>query len=38
MPTERALQLLSALEQNEKDEQKKQLALLRAARKKGKDW
>jgi Ca-activated chloride channel family protein len=38
MPKERAMQLLSALEQNEKDEQKKQLALLRAARKKGKDW
>ena len=38
MPKERAMQLLSALEQNEKDEQKKQLALLRAGKKKGKDW
>ncbi len=38
MPKERAMQLLSALEQNEKDEQKKQLAMLRAAKKKGKDW
>ncbi len=38
MPKERAMQLLSALQQNEKEEQKKQLAALRAAKKKGKDW
>jgi tetratricopeptide (TPR) repeat protein/Mg-chelatase subunit ChlD len=38
MPKERAMQLLAALQQNEKEEQKKQLALLRAGKKKGKDW
>ena len=38
MPKERALQLLSALQQNEKDEQKKLLARKAASRKKTKDW
>ncbi len=38
MPKERAMQLLDALQQNEKAEQQKALALLRAKRKKGKDW
>jgi tetratricopeptide (TPR) repeat protein len=38
MPRERAMQLLDALQQNEKAEQKKLLALKRAQRKKGKDW
>jgi Ca-activated chloride channel family protein len=38
MPKERAMQLLDALQQNEKAEQKKQLALKRAQKKKGKDW
>ena len=38
MPKEQAMQLLSALEQSEKAEQKKQLAALRAGKKKGKDW
>jgi hypothetical protein len=38
MPKERAMQLLSALEQNEKDEQRKLLAKKPAAKKKAKDW
>jgi hypothetical protein len=38
MPKERAMQLLDALQQNEKAEQQKALALQRAKRKKGKDW
>jgi Ca-activated chloride channel family protein len=38
MPKERAMQLLDALQQNEKAEQKKLLAQKRAQRKKGKDW
>ncbi len=38
MPKERAMQLLDALQQNEKAEQQKALALQRAQRKKGKDW
>jgi Ca-activated chloride channel family protein len=38
MPKERAMQLLDALQQNEKGEQKKLLAAKRAQRKKGKDW
>ena len=38
MPKERAMQLLDALQQNEKSEQKKLLAAKRAQRKKGKDW
>ena len=38
MPRERAMQLLDALQQNEKAEQKKLLALKRAQKKKGKDW
>jgi Ca-activated chloride channel family protein len=38
MPKERAMQLLDALQQNEKNEQKKLLAAKRAERKKGKDW
>ena len=38
MPKERAMQLLDALQQNEKNEQKKILAAKRAERKKGKDW
>jgi Ca-activated chloride channel homolog len=38
MPRERAMQLLDALQQNEKAEQQKALALKRAQRKKGKDW
>lgn len=38
MPKERAMQLLEALQQNEKDEQRKLLALQRAGKKKGKDW
>jgi Ca-activated chloride channel family protein len=38
MPRERAMQLLDALQQNEKAEQKKLLALKRAQRRKGKDW
>ena len=38
MPKERAMQLLDALQQNEKAEQQKALALKRAQRKKGKDW
>lgn len=38
MPKEQAMQLLSALEQTEKEQQRKQLEALRAQRKKGKDW
>ncbi len=38
MPKERAMQLLDALQQNEKAEQQKALALVRAKKKKGKDW
>ena len=38
MPKERAMQLLDALEQNEKTEQRRLLALKRAQKKKGKDW
>jgi tetratricopeptide (TPR) repeat protein len=38
MPKERAMQLLDALQQNEKAEQKRLLALKRAQKKKGKDW
>jgi Ca-activated chloride channel homolog len=38
MPRERAMQLLDALQQNEKAEQKKLLAEKRAQKKKGKDW
>ncbi len=38
MPKERAMQLLEALQQNEKAEQKKLLAHKRAQRKKGRDW
>jgi Ca-activated chloride channel family protein len=38
MPKERAMQLLDALQQNEKAEQKRLLALKRAQKKQGKDW
>jgi Ca-activated chloride channel family protein len=38
MPQQRAMQLLDALQQNEKAEQKKLLALKRAQKRKGKDW
>ena len=38
MSKERAIQLLKALEQNEKAEQKKKLEAERAKRRKGKDW
>ena len=38
MPRERAMQLLDALQQNEKAEQKKLLAQKRAQKKPGKDW
>ena len=38
MPKERAMQLLDALEQNEKAEQKKLLLARRAQKKGGKDW
>ncbi len=38
MPKERAMQLLEALQQNEKEQQKKLLAAKRAGAKKGKDW
>jgi Ca-activated chloride channel family protein len=38
MPKERAMQLLDALEENEKAEQRRLLAEQRAKRKKGKDW
>ena len=38
MPKDRAMQLLQALQQNEKAEQKKLLLAKRAQRKTGKDW
>ncbi len=38
MPRERAMQLLEALQQNEKNEQKKLLAAQRAKKKGAKDW
>jgi Ca-activated chloride channel family protein len=38
MPKERAMQLLQALQQNEKEQQRKQLREKRAAKKGGKDW
>jgi Ca-activated chloride channel family protein len=38
MPKERAMQLLDALEENEKAEQRRLLAEQRAKKKKGKDW
>jgi Ca-activated chloride channel family protein len=38
MPKERAMQLLDALQQNEKAEQKKLLAQKRAQKRKGRDW
>jgi tetratricopeptide (TPR) repeat protein len=38
MSKDRAMQLLKALEQNEKTEQKKKLEVERAKRRKGKDW
>jgi Ca-activated chloride channel homolog len=38
MPKDRAMQLLDALQQNEKAEQKRQLLARRALRKGGKDW
>ena len=38
MPKDRAMQLLDALQQNEKAEQKKLLLAKRAQRKSGKDW
>jgi Ca-activated chloride channel family protein len=38
MPKERAMQLLDALQENEKAEQRKLLAEQRAKKKKGKDW
>jgi Ca-activated chloride channel family protein len=38
MPKERAMQLLDALQQNEKAEQRRLLAQKRAQKKKGKDW
>jgi Ca-activated chloride channel family protein len=38
MPKERAMQLLDALQQNEKDEQKRLLAARQARKKAGKDW
>jgi Ca-activated chloride channel family protein len=38
MPRERAMQLLDALQQNEKEQQKKQLAEKHAEKKGGKDW
>jgi Ca-activated chloride channel family protein len=38
MPKERAMQLLDALQQNEKAEQKKQIAARKAQKKRGKDW
>jgi hypothetical protein len=37
MPRERAMQLLDALQRNEKDEQKRLLA-AKAKRRTGKDW
>ena len=38
MPRERAMQLLDALQQNEKEQQKKLIAEKRQAKKGGKDW
>jgi Ca-activated chloride channel family protein len=38
MPKERAMQLLEALQRNEKDEQRKALAAQRVEKKGGKDW
>jgi Ca-activated chloride channel family protein len=38
MPRERAMQLLDALQQNEKDEQKRVLAAKQAQKKQGRDW
>ena len=38
MPKERAMQLLDALQQNEKAEQKKLLQAKRAQKKGAKDW
>jgi tetratricopeptide (TPR) repeat protein len=38
MPRERAMQLLDALKENEKSEQKKLLSARRAEKKRGKDW
>ena len=38
MPKERAMQLLDALQRNEEDEQRKELAAKRATRKGDKDW
>ncbi len=38
MPKERAMQLLDALQQNEKAEQKKLLAVQRAEKRTGRDW
>ena len=38
MPKERAMQLLDALQQNEKAEQTRLLARERAQKRKGKDW
>ncbi len=38
MPRERAMQLLDALQQNEKDEQKRLMAAKQAQKRNGKDW
>jgi Ca-activated chloride channel homolog len=38
MPKDRAMQLLDALQQNEKEEQKRLMAQKRSRRKSGKDW
>jgi tetratricopeptide (TPR) repeat protein len=38
MPKERAMQILNALQQNEKDEQKRLLAARRVEKKPGRDW
>jgi Ca-activated chloride channel family protein len=38
MPRERAMQLLDALQQNEKEQQKKEIAEKRQSKKGGKDW
>ena len=38
MPKERAMQLLDALKENEKSEQRKLLSARRAEKKRGKDW
>jgi hypothetical protein len=38
MPRERAMQLLQALQQNEKEQQKKLLAEKQARKKGNKDW